>query len=69
MSWYFPQLEKAFHLALRMIGDKSLCIFVVGLDIFEGDHERLPDFSKEFPASQISRFVFPATLSLYSRSF
>jgi len=46
MSCYFPQLEKAFHPALRMIGDKSVCIFVVGLDIFEGDRERLPNLFK-----------------------
>jgi hypothetical protein len=52
-----------------VIGDESVCIFIDGLDEFEGGHERLANFFKRISNFPIARFVFPAALGLYLRSF
>lgn len=46
-SWSFPQLELAFHETIRLVKDKSICIFANGLDEFEGDRERLANVLKK----------------------
>ena len=49
--------------------NEFVCIFIDGLDEFEGGHERLVTIFKRISNLPKSGFVFPVALGLYLRSF
>lgn len=56
-AWSFAQLERAFHQAMSLIGDEcKICIFIDGLDEFEGDPGRLITWIKGISESPNTKF-------------
>ena len=56
LSWSLPQLMKGLELLLENLpADSRICLFVDGLDEFDGNHEEIISFFKSIPSSSHNR--------------
>jgi hypothetical protein len=51
LEWSLPSLKSAFERWIRLIPTSKVCLFVDGLDEFEGDHEAMAEFFKRVAMS------------------